>query len=136
MLHYSKFTLKRASRTGDQSHIARRRLHCGCDNCPRAEPVCKPYRSGRSARLPTESGTFLDHSGSVNAVPINATILVCPGTYPEQVTIKAPLTLRGVTDGTGNATVITAPQVGLEPTTLRLTARYTIIVPFSGFDNL
>jgi len=39
--------------------------------------------------------------------------MVCPGSYPEQVIISQPLTLEGVTDGTGNAAVITVPGGGL-----------------------
>jgi parallel beta-helix repeat protein len=50
---------------------------------------------------------------AVNASPFNTTILICPGTYPEQVVISEPLTLKGVTDGTGNAAVITVPGGGL-----------------------
>lgn len=50
---------------------------------------------------------------AVSSVPLNTIILVCPGNYPEQVTITQPLTLEGVTDGTGNAAVITVPAAGL-----------------------
>jgi parallel beta-helix repeat protein len=50
---------------------------------------------------------------AVSSVPFNTTIMVCPGSYPEQVTINQPLTLEGVTDGTGNAAVITVPAAGL-----------------------
>jgi len=39
--------------------------------------------------------------------------MVCPGLYPEQVIVNQPLTLEGVTDGTGNAAVITVPGFGL-----------------------
>jgi nitrous oxidase accessory protein NosD len=52
---------------------------------------------------------------AVNAAPAGATILVCPGTYSEQITVKTPLTLKGVTvpdanNGTGaGAATITAP---------------------------
>jgi parallel beta-helix repeat protein len=46
-------------------------------------------------------------------VPFNTTILVCPGSYPEQVVISQPLTLEGVTDGIGDAAVITVPGGGL-----------------------
>lgn len=56
---------------------------------------------------------FSTIQGAVNAAPFNTTILVCPGTYPEQVTINQPLALQGVTDGTGNAAVITVPGAGL-----------------------
>jgi parallel beta-helix repeat protein len=39
--------------------------------------------------------------------------MVCPGNYPEQVIISQPLTLEGITDGTGNAAVISVPAGGL-----------------------
>lgn len=49
---------------------------------------------------------------AVSAAPSGATIQVCPGNYPEQVTIATPLTLKGVTDTTdnGGAAVITVPS--------------------------
>lgn len=50
---------------------------------------------------------------AVSSVPFNTTVMVCPGNYPEQVTITQPLTLEGVTDGTGDAAVITVPGGGL-----------------------
>ena len=34
------------------------------------------------------------------------TVLVCPGTYPEQVVINTPLTLKGVVSGNHGAAVI------------------------------
>ena len=52
---------------------------------------------------------------AVNAVPTGSVVEVCPGTYPEQVVISEPLTLNGVTDGTGDAAVITVPAGGLVP---------------------
>ena len=56
---------------------------------------------------------FSTIQAAVSAVPFSATIVVCPGTYAEQVVISQPLTLQGVTDGTGNAAVITVPAAGL-----------------------
>ena len=50
---------------------------------------------------------------AVSTVPFNTVVMVCPGTYPEQVAISQPLTLEGVTDGTGNAAVISVPGAGL-----------------------
>jgi parallel beta-helix repeat protein len=50
---------------------------------------------------------------AVSAVPWGTTVMVCPGTYPEQVIVNQPLTLEGVTDGVGNAAVITVPGGGL-----------------------
>ena len=56
---------------------------------------------------------FSTIGAAVASVPLNSTILVCPGTYPEQVVISQPLTLQGVTDGVGNAAIITVPAGGL-----------------------
>lgn len=50
---------------------------------------------------------------AVSTVPFNTIVMVCPGSYPEQVTITQPLTLEGVTDGTGSAAVISVPAAGL-----------------------
>lgn len=52
-------------------------------------------------------------SEAVADVPPNSTILVCPGTYPEQVTISQPLILKGLSDETGARAVITVPSSGL-----------------------
>jgi hypothetical protein len=38
-------------------------------------------------------------SEAVAAVTPNSTVVVCPGTYPEQVTITTPLILKGLTSG-------------------------------------
>jgi parallel beta-helix repeat protein len=46
-------------------------------------------------------------------VPAGSNVFVCPGTYPEQVVITQPMNLTGVTDGTGDAAVITVPPGGL-----------------------
>jgi parallel beta-helix repeat protein len=50
---------------------------------------------------------------AVNASEPGATILVCPGTYPEQVVISTPLTLQGIIDGTSGRAVLTVPPGGL-----------------------
>jgi parallel beta-helix repeat protein len=50
---------------------------------------------------------------AIGAVKTGSTVLVCPGSYPEQVAITQPITLKGVTDGTGNAAIITVPAGGL-----------------------
>jgi len=44
----------------------------------------------------------------------STTILVCPGTYPEQVLITKNITLKGVTSGNSGAPTITAPAGGLQ----------------------
>jgi len=50
---------------------------------------------------------------AVTAAPSGGTVLVCPGTYPEQVTISKPLTLKGAQVGNHDAAVIASPGGGL-----------------------
>jgi len=50
---------------------------------------------------------FTTISAAVAGVPAGVTILVCPGVYPEQVTITQPLTLKGIRSGNANRAVIT-----------------------------
>jgi hypothetical protein len=57
--------------------------------------------------------TYSTISQAVSAVAAGATILVCPGTYPEQVTITQPLTLRGVHSQNAANPTITVPSGGL-----------------------
>ncbi|MGA9529267.1 MAG: hypothetical protein WBS24_14225 [Terriglobales bacterium] len=52
-------------------------------------------------------------SEAVAAVKPHSTVLVCPGTYPEQVTITIPLTLTGLSEGANSYPVITVPGGGL-----------------------
>jgi hypothetical protein len=52
-------------------------------------------------------------SAAVSGVPPGSTVLVCPGTYPEQVTIAQPLTLKGISSGNAGQAVITVPGTGL-----------------------
>jgi hypothetical protein len=54
---------------------------------------------------------------AVNSVPAGATILICPGVYPEQVTISKPVTLRGqvmVPLNTGRPIITVSPARGLQ----------------------
>jgi pectin methylesterase-like acyl-CoA thioesterase len=50
---------------------------------------------------------------AVTAVSIGGTVKVCPGTYPEQVTITKNLTLIGIVSGTSDSAVVTVPAGGL-----------------------
>lgn len=52
-------------------------------------------------------------SAAVAAVTPNSTVLICPGTYPEQVTITQALSLKGLKDTTGAWPVIAVPSGGL-----------------------
>ena len=52
-------------------------------------------------------------NAAVTAAPVGSTIRVCPGTYPEQVTINKSLTLLGIASGTSDAPVVVVPTTGL-----------------------
>jgi parallel beta-helix repeat protein len=52
---------------------------------------------------------------AVDASAAGGTVLVCPGMYPEQITINQPIILKGVINGTAGAAVITVPSTGLIP---------------------
>jgi hypothetical protein len=61
--------------------------------------------------------SFTTIQTAVNSVPPGSTVLVCPGVYPEQVTIQQPLTLQGITFSNSDLVSITVPGGGL-PTTV------------------
>jgi hypothetical protein len=67
---------------------------------------------GPSSCMPTRTH-FSTIQSAVSTVPAGSTVFVCPGTYPEQVVINSPVTLSGITNGTGEAAVITIPAAGL-----------------------
>jgi parallel beta-helix repeat protein len=61
----------------------------------------------------TPSIHFTTIQAAVNAAPSGATIHVCPGNYPEQVTIAQTLTLIGVSSGNAANPVVTSPPGGV-----------------------
>ncbi len=58
---------------------------------------------------------FATIQAAVDAAPTGGTIQVCPGTYPEQVSIDKQLVLKGISSGTAGAAVIVPPATGLVP---------------------
>jgi nitrous oxidase accessory protein len=52
---------------------------------------------------------------AVNSANAGDTVLVCPGTYPEQVVINSELTLMGVAYQNSSLAMITPPSGGLAP---------------------
>ncbi len=48
-------------------------------------------------------------SQALSSIPAGSTVVVCPGSYPEQITISQALKLQGVTDGNSGRAVITVP---------------------------
>jgi hypothetical protein len=57
--------------------------------------------------------SFATISAAVSTVPAGSTVLVCPGTYPEQVTITQSMTLVGIADSNQDIAMITVPSTGL-----------------------
>ena len=74
-----------------------------------ALPVYAATPYGVGSCLPQSFPTI---TAAINAVPAGSVILVCPGSYPEQVVITKRLTLEGVNTGTNSASIITAPPGG------------------------
>jgi hypothetical protein len=62
-------------------------------------------------------GTIQD---AVNAAPAGSIVLVCPGNYPEQVTISKSLTLRGLEVGFASGAMILVPAGGVVANTASL----------------
>ena len=84
--------------------------------------------------------TFQHYStiqAAVNAlasVPAANTILVCPGTYPEQITVSQPtLTIKGVASATEALALITIPPAGLAPNIV--SASLGLVAAQIGFSN-
>lgn len=59
---------------------------------------------------------------AVNSVPVGTIVQVCPGVYPEQVTINKNLTIKGISDGNSGAAIITVPGGGLTQNTTSLSS--------------
>jgi len=69
---------------------------------------------------PAKATSYTTIQQAVNASPAGSTVYVCPGTYPEQVTITRNLNLIGVQSGTADSAVITSPASGVVQNTYDL----------------
>jgi hypothetical protein len=58
-------------------------------------------------------GAYATIQAAVNASQPFSTIKICPGNYPEQVTITKPLTLIGITAGNAQNPVVQSPAAGV-----------------------
>jgi parallel beta-helix repeat protein len=70
---------------------------------------------GGAACQPNIKPHYVTIQAAVNASTVGGTVIVCPGIYPEQVTITKSITIKGVTDGNLGLAVITVPTGGLVP---------------------
>jgi len=62
--------------------------------------------------------SYVTISEAVGAVPAGSTVWVCPGLYPEQVTVAKSLTLHGALVGNTAGATITVPSGGLKRSVL------------------
>jgi Right handed beta helix region len=58
---------------------------------------------------------FTTIQDALNATPAPTIVEVCPGTYPEQVTISKPVTLEGVPSGESSLVTLVPPSGGMVP---------------------
>jgi hypothetical protein len=83
--------------------------------------------------------SYSDISTAVSSVPPGSTILVCPGVYPEQITIARPLTLQGIASGNQDQVVIAVPATGLNTNVTSIFAEPVaaqVLVQASGPVNI
>ena len=59
------------------------------------------------------SAHYTTIQAAINAAASGETILVCPGTYPEQLTIPTSVTIRGVSAHNSSSAIIVPPSTGL-----------------------
>ncbi len=81
--------------------------------------MAESVQVGNCRPIPADD-TFSTIQAAVNASDAGTTILVCPGVYPEQVTINKALTIRGVRSGTSDAAIIVATGGGIVANTSSL----------------
>ena len=94
----------------------------------------KHWNSDRSCR----SAAFKTIQSAVNAAPAGGTVVVCPGTYHEQVVISKPLTLTGKQATIDQTGVTPTFQVTLPPPTGTQTIFAAVVmesswINFTGF---
>jgi parallel beta-helix repeat protein len=78
-----------------------------------ASSVVQVNANGKSCQ-PSGGPVYTTIQEAVTAVASGGTVLVCPGSYAEQVAISQPLTLRGVRSGDMGAAVVVPPPTGLK----------------------
>jgi parallel beta-helix repeat protein len=90
-----------------------------------ADPTCQDSIKERYATI----------QAAVNASAVGGTVLVCPGTYPEQVVLSMPLIIKGVANPAANRStaVITIPPGGLVVNVSNGTDRAQLVM--QGFNT-
>jgi hypothetical protein len=79
--------------------------------------------------------SFSTIQDGVNHATAGSTVDVCPGTYPEQVSINKRLTLQGIAVGTSNQAIVAAPAGGVVANTVSLTTGESIAAQIWTHDT-
>ena len=88
--------------------------------------------------------SFSTIQAAVSSVPPGSTVLVCPGIYPEQVTISQSLTLQGIADSNLDEVILAIPAGGTvanvtsiftEPVAAQLLVQTTGVVNISNITT-
>jgi hypothetical protein len=83
--------------------------------------------------------SFATIQAAVSGVPPWSTVLVCPGTYTEQVTITQSLTLQGIADSNVDEAILAIPSGGLPTLTTSIfgeTVAAQVLVQTTGVVNI
>jgi hypothetical protein len=83
--------------------------------------------------------SFATIQTAVSSVPAGSTVLLCPGTYSEQVTISQPLSLQGLADSNLDEAIITIPSGGLTtivPSVAGANVTPQVLVQTTGIVNI
>jgi parallel beta-helix repeat protein len=97
-----------------------------------------PFARSHGADRSCLSARFRHIQSAVNAAPPGGTVVVCPGTYHEQVVVTKPLSLQGLRATIDEAGVTPGLQVPLPPplgpqTIFAAVVIFSSSVQFSGF---
>lgn len=63
------------------------------------------------------AGSYPTINAAMTAAPAGSSILICPGTYPEQLIVSKQITLRGMSNSNASGAVVAVPAGGLSTTT-------------------
>lgn len=97
--------------TGSSLSLKLFALFIGLAGCLAAQTTTPP--PAQAGRCKQGVASFPTIQAAVSAAAMGATVFICPGTYPEQVTINKSLNVRGIQVGNASAAVIVPPSGGL-----------------------
>lgn len=83
-----------------------------------------------------KTGSYSTIGEAIENAPADSTIMICPGTYAEDLVISKPLTLRGFRVGTSSQVLIQPPLAGSLENSISFSEVYPIVFVNAGPVNL